>query len=154
MLVFVTGYADYVFDGYTVNALDYVMKPCRDTRLREVLHRALAQLHRLAPDTFLIKNADGMFRIPKNKILYLKSDKRVVTLITDTQSYAYYGKLDEAERELGDAFIRLHQRYLARAEAIERIEGSTACIRGESLPISRANHPRALLAFARNMLGG
>ena len=78
----------------------------------------------------------------------------MVTLITDTQSYAYYGKLDEAERELGDAFIRLHQRYLARAEAIERIEGSTACIRGESLPISRANHQRALLAFARNMLGG
>ena len=154
VLVFVTGYADYVFDGYTVNALDYVMKPCRDTRLREVLHRALAQLHRLAPDTFLIKNADGMFRIPKNKILYLKSDKRVVTLVTDTQSYAYYGKLDEAERELGDAFVRLHQRYLARAEAIERIEGSTACIRGESLPISRANHQRALLAFARNMLGG
>lgn len=153
-LVFVTGYADYVFDGYAVNALDYVLKPCRDARLREVLHRALAQLHRLAPETFTVKNADGLFRVPKDRILYLKSDRRIVTLVTADRAYAYYGKLDDAEAELGAGFVRLHQRCLARTEAIDRIEGTTAYVGGEALPISRANHQKALLAFARNMLGG
>lgn len=28
IIVFVTGYADYVFDGYKVNALDYIMNQC------------------------------------------------------------------------------------------------------------------------------
>lgn len=154
VLVFVTGYADYVFDGYAVNALDYILKPCRDTRLREVMQRALGQMQRLAPETFTIKNADGLYRIPKDRILYLKSDRRIVTLITAGRAYTYYGKLDDAEAELGEGFVRLHQRYLARAEAIDRIEGSSAYVDGEALPISRANQQKVLLTFARNLLGG
>ena len=101
-----------------------------------------------------MKNAEGMFRVEKSKIRYLKSDKRVITLVTDERAYSYYGKLDDAETELGEGFIRLHQRYLARAGAIERIEGASAWVCGEALPISRANHQKALLIFARNMLGG
>ncbi len=154
VLVFVTGFADYVFDGYSVNALDYLLKPCRDSKLRGVLQRALGQLHQHAPETFTVKNAEGMFRVEKSKIRYLKSDKRVITLVTDERAYSYYGKLDDAETELGEGFIRLHQRYLARAGAIERIEGASAWVCGEALPISRANHQKALLIFARNMLGG
>ena len=154
VLVFVTGYADYVFDGYSVNALDYVLKPCRDSRLQAVLRRALGQLHRLAPEVFTIKNADGIFRVPKAKILYLKSDRRLLTLVTGERSYTYYGRLDEAEQALGAGFLRLHQRYLARADAIERIEGASAWVGGEALPISRANHQKVLLAFARGLLRG
>lgn len=154
ILVFVTGYADYVFDGYAVNALDYVLKPCRESRLQAVLRRALGQLHRLAPEVFTIKNADGIFRIPKQKILYLKSDRRLLTLVTRERSYTYYGKLDESEQILGAGFLRLHQRWLARMDAIERIEGACAWVGGEALPISRANHQRVLLAFARGLLRG
>ncbi len=29
IIVFVTGYADYVFDGYSVGAVDYLMKQIR-----------------------------------------------------------------------------------------------------------------------------
>ena len=29
-LIFVTGYPDYVFDGYRVGALDYLMKPVKE----------------------------------------------------------------------------------------------------------------------------
>ena len=36
LIVFVTGYQDYVFDGYRVGALDYVIKPVGLQRLREV----------------------------------------------------------------------------------------------------------------------
>ena len=154
LLVFVTGYADYVFDGYGVDALDYVLKPCRDAKLREVLRRALLHLQRHAPESFPVKNSDGLFRVPKDKILYLKSDRRIVTVVTATRSYSYYGRLDEAENVLGEGFLRLHQRYLARAQAIERIEGASAWVGGEALPISRANHQRVLLAFARSLLGG
>ena len=44
MIVFVTGYSDYVFDGYKVNALDYIIKPAKSERLLEVLRRVRAQL--------------------------------------------------------------------------------------------------------------
>ena len=45
-LVFVTGYADHVFDGYSVGALGYLMKPPKQEQLEEVLDRAQAALYR------------------------------------------------------------------------------------------------------------
>ena len=41
-LVFVTGYTDFVFDGYAVGALGYVMKPPQPEQIGDVLTRALA----------------------------------------------------------------------------------------------------------------
>ena len=36
LIVFVTGYSDYVFDGYLVGALDYLMKPVTEEKLRQL----------------------------------------------------------------------------------------------------------------------
>lgn len=44
ILVFVTGYTDYVFDGYRVGALDYVIKPAGKERLYEIMKRVREQL--------------------------------------------------------------------------------------------------------------
>ena len=46
LIVFVTGFADFVFEGYQVRALDYLLKPVEETRLEAVLssaRKALAQ---------------------------------------------------------------------------------------------------------------
>ena len=40
LLVFVTGYSEYVFDGYRTGALDYVMKPAGEERIRQIVSRA------------------------------------------------------------------------------------------------------------------
>ena len=45
-LVFVTGFPDRVFDGYTVGALGYLLKPAKPQQLEEILQRAVAALHR------------------------------------------------------------------------------------------------------------
>ena len=44
IIVFVTGYSDYVFDGYRVGALDYLMKPVSIQRLMDLFHRVRAKL--------------------------------------------------------------------------------------------------------------
>lgn len=38
-IVFVTGFSDYVFDGYHVGALGYLMKPAKRDQLEEILSR-------------------------------------------------------------------------------------------------------------------
>lgn len=45
-LVFVTGYSDHVFDGYSVGALGYLLKPPKQEQLQAVLERAQAALYR------------------------------------------------------------------------------------------------------------
>lgn len=45
-IVFITGFADYIAEGYEVSALHYLMKPVREDKLFAVLDRAAAVLQK------------------------------------------------------------------------------------------------------------
>ena len=94
------------------------------------------------------------YRIPLQKILSFSSDRRQVTCVTADRSYTFYGKLDDVAAQLGPDFVRVHQRYLVRAAAVERLEGAEVYLAGgASLPVSRSCRQGALLAMARAELG-
>jgi len=151
-MVFVTGHADYVFDGYAVGALDYLMKPPANPRLNDLLSRAMAALHMSSEDVYLCRNSEGTYRIPKASILYFSSDKRQVTCVTRGRSYTFYAKLDEVGGEVGHGFVRVHQRYLVNVAAVERITRTGLQVAGASLPVSRAYQKEALLVLTRALL--
>lgn len=57
--------------------------------------------------------------------------------------------------EGGADFVRIHQRYLVRTGAVDRMEGGEVVLRdGRRLPVSRSCQPSALLAFTRAELEG
>lgn len=154
-LVFVTGYADHVFDGYSVGALGYLMKPPKQEQLEAVLDRAQAALVRELDRAYVCRSGDTHYRIPIANILYFASDRRQVRCVTEGRAYTFYGKLDAVAQEVGAAFVRIHQRYLVRAGAVDRLEGGEVVLRtGERLPVSRSCQQSALLALARAELEG
>lgn len=153
-LAFVTGYTDGVFDGYAVGALGYLMKPPKPEQLDGVLERAAEALARDFDATFICRKGDTMYRIPRKNILYFTSDRRQVACVSANRTYTFYGKLDEVERTVGDGFIRIHQRYLVRAGAVDRLEGNQIFVGEEALPVSRACRSAALAALARTALEG
>lgn len=151
-LVFVTGYADYVFDGYSVGALGYLMKPPKPEQLDALLDRAAAARAREEDKVFLCRSGETWYRIPRNSIRYFASDRRRITCAASARTYTFYGKLDEVERELGEGFVRIHQRYLVKASAVDRVEGNLVFVGEEALPVSRAHRADALAALARSAL--
>lgn len=152
-LVFVTGFTDHVFDGYSVGALGYLLKPPKAEQLDEVLDRAQAALYRGLDRAYICRNGDTHYRIPISNILYFTSDRRQVKCVTSRRNYTFYGKLDTVAAEVGSGFVRLHQRYLVRAAAVDRVEGSeTVLTDGTRLPISRSCLADALLALTRTEL--
>ena len=154
LLVFVTGYTDYVFDGYSVGALGYLMKPPKPAQLDGVLDRAAETRLREEDMVFLCRSGETLYRIPKKTILYFSSDRRQVTCVTANRTYVFYGKLDDVERDVGDGFVRVHQRYLVRTAAVDRMEGSQVFVESEAIPVSRACRSAALAALARSALEG
>lgn len=153
-LVFVTGYADYVYDGYCVGALGYLLKPAKEKQLDDILTRALSALYRNSSEVYVCHNGDSYYRIPRAKILYFASDKRKIQCVTDETAYTFYGKLDEVERELSDGgFVRIHQRYLVRAQAVSHMDSGQVTLRGgQQLPISRSCQAAAMAALTRALL--
>ncbi len=153
-LVFVTGYTDYVFDGYSVGALGYLMKPPKQDQLDGVLNRAAEARLREGDQVFLCRSGETLYRIPKKRILYFASDRRQVSCVSDARTYVFYGKLDDVERDVGDGFIRVHPRYLVRTGAVDRLEGSQIFVGDAAIPVSRACRSAALAALARSALEG
>lgn len=154
-LAFVTGYADHVFDGYSVGALGYLMKPPKQEQLEAVLDRAQAALVRELDRAYICRNGDTHYRVPLSNILYFASDRRQVQCVTEGRTYIFYGKLDAVAEELGAEFIRVHQRYLVRAGAVDRMESGEVILQnGERLPVSRSCQKSALLSLARAELEG
>ena len=154
-LVFVTGYADHVFDGYSVGALGYLMKPPRNEQLESVLDRAQTALMRQLDQAYICRSGETYYRIPMGKILYFASDRRQVECVTPDRTYTFYGKLDAVAADVGSRFVRIHQRYLVRAGAVARLESGEVTLQdGTRLPVSRSCQQSALLALTRAELEG
>ena len=69
-IIFITGYSDYISDGYDVAALHYLMKPLKAEKLFEVLSRAVAKLTKDGK-MITLKIADEIIRLPIREIKYI-----------------------------------------------------------------------------------
>lgn len=61
-VIFVTAYAEYALRAFGAGALDYILKPLDDSRLRRALERAKGRLAR-GPRTMLTRSAGSQSRI-------------------------------------------------------------------------------------------
>lgn len=151
-IVFVTGYSDYVFEGYQVGAMDYLMKPVRTNRLKQLLERIEETMGEQRDRMFVFRNTEGMYRMPLDEIRYFFSEKRKVTLILREKSYSFYQKLDEIEKQLSGEFIRIHQRYLVNPDWVEHMGSHSVTVSGQELPVSRSLREAAMARLAKAML--
>ena len=154
LLVFVTGYPDYVFDGYQTGALDYLIKPASDEKIRAILKRAREILYRKHEKYFIFHNQEGTYRMAMDRILYLYSDRRQVVLVTDRNECTFYAKLSDVEERLDQRFVRIHQRYLVNADHVDYIGHEELRIGEKIIPISRSLRDQAVKRLAEHMLRG
>ena len=151
-IIFVTSYADFVFQGYEVRALNYILKPYELEKIAAVLHTALEALDIEAEKYYVIDQRGGSIRVPLSSVKYFSSDRRTVHAVTTEQEYTFYEKLSDLETELPDTFVRIHNRYLVHLKYLEAVRQNTAVVDGEELPVSRSCKSGLSIAFAKYML--
>lgn len=152
LIIFVTSHPDFVFQGYEVRALNYIMKPYEPEKIKAVLGAALDELEITSEKYYVIEQRNGQIRIPLSSIKYFTSDKRIIHMVADDAAYDFYDKLSDIEARLPDAFVRIHNRHLIHLKYLERIDGNFAIVGQEALPISRSCRSSLSIAFAKYML--
>lgn len=135
-IIFITGYSDYISEGYEVSALHYLMKPVSGAKLFEVLDRAAARLQKNERVIYLEISGE-MARIPLHKIKYIDVQKNYVTVHAD-KSYTVKKTLGEAEKELDDRFFKIGRSCVVNLSFITRVTKTDVTLSsGEVLPLPR-----------------
>lgn len=146
-IVFVTGFPDYMAQGFEVSALHYLMKPVRQDQLFAVLDRAAAAIRKT--ERFLLLPVDGeTLRLRVSQIQYVEAFSHSVTVVTPSETIPVKLPISEMEKQLGDGFVRCHRSYLVGLRYIARLSRTEAILdSGKALPLSRSAAPLVHKAF-------
>ncbi len=152
VLIFVTAYPDFVFQGYEVRAFHYILKPYEEEKIKKVLRMALAEFGFLREQYYLVEQKGGAVKLPLSQVFYFKSDRKKVRAVMEDGTEEFYGSLSEMEDKLPAFFVRCHNRYLVNLNYVTRVEGKICICGEEELPVSRSSRQELLVAFAKTML--
>lgn len=152
VIIFVTAYPDFVFQGYEVKAFNYILKPYKSEKIGQVLDSALEELEYIKDKFYIVASKSGSKKINLNNTIYFTSDKRKVNAVTLTENIDFYDKLDDLKNSLPSFFVRIHQRYLVNINFVSSVESNSLTINGENLPISRGRYNSFMVEFAKIML--
>lgn len=136
-IIFITGYTDFVFQGYDVSATHYLVKPVKQEVLFEILDRAVNNLSKKERFLFFsIGNAQK--RVPVDSIMYVESFLHTVEMTTVSESFKIKKTIRDMEKELGEQFVRCHRSYIVGIRFIALIcRGEVVLDSGKRIPLSR-----------------
>jgi len=124
-IIFITGYMDYILDGYEVEALHYLLKPVTAGNLFPLLDRAVSRL-KDNEKVMLVRCGDESIRIPLYEIRYLEVVGNYVTIYGDGE-YKVKATLSYFERELGELgelgglFLRIGRSYIVNLKCVRKV---------------------------------
>ncbi len=135
-IIFVTGYSDYIAEGYEVEALHYLMKPLNQEKLFQVLDRAVEKCKQT--ERSLILDISGeMVRLPFYEIRYLEVHQNYVTVCA-REEYTVRRTLSDFEKELDDRFLRVGRAFIINLNQVRRVTRKEVILSdGTALPLPR-----------------
>ncbi|WP_028310020.1 LytR/AlgR family response regulator transcription factor [Derxia gummosa] len=142
-IVFVTAFDDYAVQAFDVQAIDYLLKPVRSTRLFDALDRArkrceereaalkvsdpafseealerAAAVAGLSRRHIAVTERGKLTLVPVLDILYFRAEMKYTTIRTRDAEYLTEESLTALEEEFGEYFVRVHRSALVARNAI------------------------------------
>ncbi len=148
-VVFVTAYSEYALDAFSVNAVDYLVKPVEMERLQQAVSRvrdvvrlqAQAQKNERIP----VEKAGKKVLIGVDSIRFVMARDDYSYLQTDEDRFFSTSSLSQLEKKLeSHGFFRVHRGYLvnlSQVKEVEMVSGGTLLLSldscEEKVPVSR-----------------
>ncbi len=146
-IIFVTSHAEFIGEGYEVDALHYLVKPVGADRLFPVLSRAAKRLEE-TPPSVIIHSGGETLRLAESDILYVEARLHYLSIHTPAHEYEIREAMSVFQETLSDTFFRIHRSYLASLPRIIRIcRNSVTMENGVVLPLSRGLYDAVNRAF-------
>ena len=160
VIVFVTGYEQYVFDAFDVGAFHYLLKPVDEKKFAAVFARAAGEIlcagkDAPGPRVLTLRIGNTGRTVPLDEIRYIESSGHKAVLHLQGGALEYYAKLGDLERELQGGFFRIHKGYLVNLAYITGYTRSEVALSGgEKLLLSKYKYRDFVKAYLRFLKQG
>lgn len=150
-IVFITGFSEYIAEGYEVAALHYLLKPVSPEKLFSTLDRALER-QEIDGRKIVFQTSVETVQLLLYEIRYIEVIKNYITIYAK-DSYIVKRTLKEIEKELDERFLRVGRSYIVNLHFVSRVTRSEIFLRGGgSVPLPRGAYEtvnRAIINLKR-----
>lgn len=152
LLVFVTVLRELVFDAFTVQAFDYLLKPLEDDRFHQTMDRALRFLEQKGC-SIPVRQGASCRMVSLSSVVYGEVQGRKIYLhLRDGSVIGFYEKLENLARQVDGRFFRCHRSYLVNLDCVRGCGAGQAVLPGgEKIPVSRLRERDFTQALLRRM---
>lgn len=140
ILIFITNIASYVYKGYQVGAMDYILKPIHYPDLSIRLKACEKKLSHKEEHYLVVNSKNVLKKIPCSNIIYIEANHHDIRIHLFGEEISYRGpSLKELENELRPyGFSRCNHCYIVNLRHCQKIEGMMLVIQDKRLEISRS----------------
>ena len=157
LIIFVTGYENYVYDAFDVDAFQYLLKPVDPQKFAEVFRRAAERITaggQQQQKKLVIQYAGTNRVLPLSDIYYMESQGHKIVLHLKDTTLEYYARLGELEQALQGQFCRIHKGFLVNLAYVEEYNRAAVTLaNGDKLNLSKYKYDdfvKAHLRFIRS----
>lgn len=134
-IIFITGDPNYALQAFEVNALDYLIKPLDKVRFKKTIQRL--QERDEVERNIVIKADYQFYKVKADDILYVKSSGDYLTVVTEDESYTFFGRLKNFLLKLPEeSFRQCHRSYIINLDRVSEFNKSSVMIGSAEIPIS------------------
>ena len=151
VIIFVTGYEEYVFEAFDVDAFQYLLKPIDTQKFAEVFHRAVKQIlaeQEQQKRNLVIQYNNTNKAIPFSHIYYVESRNHKAVIHSKEGEFEYYAKMEDLETKLSGQFYRIHRGYLINLSYVDEYSKlEVTLMNGDKLLISKYKYDDFVRAY-------
>jgi two-component system, LytTR family, response regulator len=147
MVIIVTAYKQYALDGFTLDVVDYLMKPVSLDRFMKACNKAKdfyelkqsAEHNNLPKQDYIFVNVGySLMKINYNEITYIEGLKDYIQIHTSTSPKAAVVRMSmkSVEEHLPAYFERIHKSFIININKITSIKKNALFIAEKELPVS------------------
>ena len=147
-LLFITGYEEYMAEGYEVEAFRYLLKPVKKDKLFQCLDKAVKK--DVMESYLLLTTVEGeRVRVFQKDISYIEAFAHTVQIHFKGETAEVRCGIRALEEQLeGGRFVRCHRSYIAGLGFAARLKKTELLLDdGTAIPISRRLFPEVNRAF-------
>lgn len=154
VIMFITNMAQYAIRGYSVGALDFVMKPITYYTFSMKMTRALKRVQNREVKPLVLTTAEGIKTLQIKQIYYVEIQNRMLHYHTDEGDITVRGTLQSAEELLRPyPFGKCNHWYIVNLMHVKEVNKNTVKVGPFEIEISRRNRAPFLKALTEYMGG-